>query len=98
MTTVVKPEPSEDNPLWQYFTDHQGRVIHKWHQYFDVYHNHFNRFRGKNITFLEIGVSQGGSLQMWRKYFGPQAKIYGIDINRKRSGGLRQLIALSECW
>jgi hypothetical protein len=26
-------------------------------------------------------VFQGGSLQMWKSYFGPEAKIYGIDIN-----------------
>ena len=35
------------------------------------------------MTFLEIGVSKGGSLQMWRRYFGPLAKIVGIDIDRK---------------
>ncbi len=33
------------------------------------------------MTILEIGVSQGGSLQMWKDYFGPKAKIYGMDIN-----------------
>jgi 23S rRNA U2552 (ribose-2'-O)-methylase RlmE/FtsJ len=32
---------------------------------------------------LEIGVSHGGSLQMWKNYFGEKAKIYGIDINPK---------------
>lgn len=31
--------------------------------------------------FLEIGVSQGGSLEMWRNYFGEKAIIYGMDIN-----------------
>ena len=30
---------------------------------------------------MEFGVSQGGSLQMWKEYFGPKAKIFGIDIN-----------------
>jgi cephalosporin hydroxylase len=33
------------------------------------------------MTFLEIGVSKGGSLQMWQRYFGPLAQIIGIDIN-----------------
>ncbi len=32
---------------------------------------------------LEIGVSQGGSLEMWKNYFGNKATIYGIDINPK---------------
>jgi hypothetical protein len=30
---------------------------------------------------LEIGVSHGGSLQIWKEYFGPQAEIMGIDID-----------------
>lgn len=30
---------------------------------------------------VEIGVSMGGSLKMWKDYFGPGAKIYGVDIN-----------------
>ena len=29
---------------------------------------------------LEIGIYSGGSLEMWRDYFGPSAKIYGVDI------------------
>jgi len=32
---------------------------------------------------MEIGVYQGGSLQMWKNYFGPKARIYGVDINPK---------------
>jgi len=30
---------------------------------------------------LEIGVMGGGSLAMWREYFGEGAKIVGLDIN-----------------
>ena len=41
----------------------------------------FGAYRGKKIRFLAIGVSKGGSLQMWRKYFGEDAIIYGIDID-----------------
>src|SRR5687767_10929859 len=69
------------NDLEKYFRQNNKRLIHKWGHYFDVYDRHFARFRGKEITILEIGVSQGGSLQMWKNYFGDKAKIYGIDIN-----------------
>jgi 23S rRNA U2552 (ribose-2'-O)-methylase RlmE/FtsJ len=34
------------------------------------------------VRFLEIGVSKGGSMQMWRKYFGKEAVIFGIDIEK----------------
>ena len=57
--------------------------MHKWLHYLDIYERHFERFKGKEITVLEIGVSHGGSLQMWKHYFGVKAKIYGIDINPK---------------
>jgi hypothetical protein len=41
----------------------------------------FERYRGKSITFVEIGVFSGGSLFMWRDYFGPQARIIGVEFN-----------------
>jgi len=69
------------NPLEKYFRENSGRRIHKWVHYFDIYHRHFQRFRGKRITVVEFGVSFGGSLQMWRNYFGRRARIYGIDID-----------------
>lgn len=69
------------NPLEAYFRANDDRLIHKWIHYFDIYHRHFNEFRGKPITVVEFGVSQGGSLQMWKQYFGPHARIVGVDID-----------------
>lgn len=71
------------NDLEKYFRNNTDRLIHKWNHYFDIYDRHFNRFRNKEIVILEIGVSHGGSLQMWKNYFGKNAKIYGIDIDPK---------------
>jgi len=68
------------NPLEIYFKENDGRIIHKWMHYFEIYHHHFQRYINKECIILEIGVSMGGSLQMWKHYFGDQAKIYGIDI------------------
>lgn len=67
--------------LEKYFRSNTGRLIHKCKHYFDIYERHFNRFRNKEVVILEIGVSHGGSLQMWKSYFGKDAKIYGIDID-----------------
>jgi 23S rRNA U2552 (ribose-2'-O)-methylase RlmE/FtsJ len=69
------------NDLEKYFRQNNQNLIHKWIHYFDVYDRYFNTFRDKEIVLLEIGVSQGGSLQMWKNYFGPKARIYGIDID-----------------
>jgi cephalosporin hydroxylase len=71
------------NDLEKYFNNNTGRRIFKWHHYFEIYDQHFSRFRNKDIVILEIGILHGGSLQMWKEYFGPKAKIYGIDINPK---------------
>tara|TARA_B100000287_G_scaffold394252_1_gene408146 strand:- start:465 stop:1253 length:789 start_codon:yes stop_codon:yes gene_type:complete len=49
--------------------------------YFDVYDELFTKYRNKKITFVEIGVLSGGSLFMWRNFFGPKARIIGIDLN-----------------
>jgi hypothetical protein len=68
------------NDLERYFRENNKRLIHKCAHYFDIYERHFSKFRNKEIVVLEIGVSQGGSLQMWKNYFGEKAKIYGIDI------------------
>ncbi len=70
-----------ENPLLEYFERNPGRLMSKWMHYFDIYHRHFARYRGRACTIVEIGVFHGGSLQMWREYFGPQARIIGIDVN-----------------
>jgi|TARA_B110000902_G_scaffold217047_1_gene250076 23S rRNA U2552 (ribose-2'-O)-methylase RlmE/FtsJ len=67
--------------LEKYFKTNEGREIRKYNHYFDIYDRHFKRFRDKEVVILEIGVSNGGSLQMWKEYFGKNAKIYGIDID-----------------
>ena len=55
-------------------------LIHKWVHYFEIYEKHFNKFKGKCPTILEIGVARGGSLDMWNYYFG-NCNIIGIDID-----------------
>jgi len=70
-----------DNPLAQYFLRNRERLLWKWHHYFEIYHRHFQRFRGKSPVVVEVGVFQGGSLQMWREYFGKGTRIVGIDVD-----------------
>jgi spermidine synthase len=80
----AKPKPlinCYSNPLKEYFYNNRKNIIHKWLHYFEIYHKHFNRFANTECVILEIGVGQGGSLQMWKNYFGGRAKIYGVDID-----------------
>ncbi len=67
--------------IWQDFLKNDEKVINKWTHYFPVYERHFSGWRNKSLTFIEVGVERGGSLQMWQRFFGPMAKIIGIDIN-----------------
>ncbi|WP_281927494.1 class I SAM-dependent methyltransferase [Roseibium album] len=49
--------------------------------YFDSYDHFLGQYRDKEITFVEIGILGGGSLFMWRDFFGPKARIIGVDLN-----------------
>lgn len=69
------------NHLESYFLSNTGRLIHKWMHYFDIYDRHLRQFRGHPVTLIEFGVFHGGSLQMWKDYFGPEARIVGVDVN-----------------
>ncbi|HLW90748.1 MAG TPA: class I SAM-dependent methyltransferase, partial [Roseiarcus sp.] len=71
------------NDLEREFYGHQGRQIHKWGHYLEVYDRFFAPLKhaGRPVGLLELGVQHGGSLQLWRKYFGPSARIAGIDVD-----------------
>lgn len=69
------------NPLRTYFDSiTEGRGIWKWLHYFDIYHRHFQKFVGKEVRVVEVGIYSGGSLDMWKAYFGPRCLVYGVDI------------------
>ena len=67
--------------LENYFNNNPDRLIHKWTHYFEIYEELFSRFKGKKINILEIGLFQGGSIQMWQRYFGEDVQYFGVDIN-----------------
>jgi 23S rRNA U2552 (ribose-2'-O)-methylase RlmE/FtsJ len=70
------------NDLYSFFVQRRNtRPMHRWHHYFEVYERLFAPLRNANATVLEIGVQGGGSLEMWRSYFGDGARIYGIDVD-----------------
>ncbi len=48
--------------------------------YFGIYDRYAAHLVGRRATIVEIGVQHGGSLDMWRNYFGPEANVIGVDI------------------
>ena len=78
---MIKSEP---NDLENYFYNNKNnRLVSKWFHYFDIYERYFSRYRNQPVSILEIGIYHGGSLQMWKDYFGDKVKVYGIDIDPK---------------
>lgn len=72
------------NDLSKFFFEKRHKGMTKWLHYFEAYDRFFSRYRGKDVTILEIGVLKGGSLQMWENYFkvsDNKIQVYGIDIN-----------------
>jgi SAM-dependent methyltransferase len=76
-----KVERQQLMSLWRDFLLNDQRIIHKWKHYFPAYERHFAKFVNTDVTFLEIGCFRGGSLQMWKRFLGPHARIVGIDID-----------------
>jgi len=65
------------------YEQHQGKVSDKWSLYLDVYDAAFSRFRDRPIAFAEIGVQNGGSLELWARYFAQASILLGCDIDPK---------------
>jgi cephalosporin hydroxylase len=67
--------------LFEIFKEDISRPSIKWHHYFEVYEKHLSKYRNQKVRVLEIGVQDGGSLQMWKNYLGSDSFIVGIDID-----------------
>jgi len=49
------------------------------HSYLDTYHSLLSHRKDTIKNVLEIGISKGGSILLWRDFF-PNAQIYAVDI------------------
>jgi len=84
-----KIDPAPDNFLEELASNSTSNPFTKWWHYFEIYNEKMKTIAQasregnlkKPIRILELGVWQGGSLELWRNYFGNDAIIYGIDIH-----------------
>ena len=67
--------------LLELYESHDGKVSDKWSLYLTEYDRLFKSYRELPISLLEIGVQNGGSLEIWSQYFANGTKFVGCDIN-----------------
>jgi hypothetical protein len=70
-----------NNSLEQLYADHQGKVSDRWSLYLSEYDRLFSAYRDRPIRMLEVGIQNGGSLEIWSKFFPNAERIVGCDIN-----------------
>jgi len=69
------------NPFLEIVADGLQYTLHKWVHYFPIYERYFQLLKGRTVRILEIGVQNGGSLELWNRYFEGDCEIYGLDID-----------------
>jgi len=67
--------------LSQLYAEHIGKSSDKWSLYLNEYNRLFESYRDMPIRLLEVGVQNGGSLEIWSKYFSNASTLIGCDIN-----------------
>lgn len=70
-----------EQTLRQLYAEHRGKVSDKWESYLELYDRLFAAFRDQPVRLLEIGVQNGGSLEIWSRYFPDAIRLVGVDIN-----------------
>jgi hypothetical protein len=64
-----------------FFNEPRNFNSDKWEHYFEIYDHLLGRFYGSKIKYFEIGVQNGGSLEIAKKIFSHDSFIMGLDID-----------------
>ena len=65
------------------YKNHSGKVSDKWSIYLNEYDDKLRKYQELPINFFEIGILNGGSLEIFSKYFAKAELILGCDIDAK---------------
>ncbi|TPM32638.1 glycoside hydrolase family 99-like domain-containing protein [Mesorhizobium sp. B2-3-5] len=78
---ITKQAEAPDSSLRDLYLAHSGKISDKWSIYLETYDRIFAQYRNRPVRILEIGVQNGGSLEVWREYFTKAELVLGCDIN-----------------
>lgn len=70
-----------NSTLASLYATHGGKLSDKWSFYMSIYERLFSELRGKPLRMLEIGVQNGGSLEIWSAFFPQAVTIVGCDVD-----------------
>ena len=65
------------------YKNHSGKVSDKWSIYLNEYEDKLRKYKELPLKFFEIGILNGGSLEIFSKYFAKAELILGCDIDVK---------------
>lgn len=71
---------AEDDLLQTHYARHDGKISDKWKSYLEFFDEIFAPYKDQPIRILEIGIQNGGSLEIWARYFTRAEHIIGCDI------------------
>jgi GT2 family glycosyltransferase/cephalosporin hydroxylase len=69
--------------VFQLYEDHVGKVSDKWFLYLNEYNRLLAGYQDRPVRLLEIGIQNGGSLEILSCYFSKAEKIIGCDIDQR---------------
>jgi hypothetical protein len=69
------------NELLNLYRAHAGKISDRWLAYVNQYDLLFAPWRDRPVRLLEIGIQNGGSLEIWARYFPNASVLVGCDID-----------------
>ena len=66
--------------LRQIYEQHNAKLSDTWTLYLGEWDRLFSPYRDLQIKLLEIGIQNGGSLEVWGKYLSKAEKIVGCEL------------------
>ena len=82
-TQIYTGDNEENSALHEAYKNHKGNVSIKWEQYLSIYNRIFQKYinLGLPIKTLEIGIMNGGFLEILKRILPKGSEVSGIDIN-----------------